>query len=1005
MSSLRLICTPLGQSARSEFYQELKAMEQGRGVIVLPNRLLQEEAVRNGVECIGIDSLASKILNKNGYVSFNQINRRSQELIVEDLLATLVEQGALPYFAALSDKEGFIKAMTSLVGQLSRSGANQEEINAIFNTWGRDGQAGEKDKEVNLLYQFYRSYLQTKNWFDLEGKYRLAIKVLQKDKVQIPWQKIYFCDFYSFDGLQKEFITALGKRVALTVGLCYEKEAVDERAKLFAAARDTYNDLLLHGFVEETKPKVDANAFPCAKMQLDLGRDCQRVAATEAVQLYSFSSREQEVRWGLTQVKDLLRQGVSSKDILVSVRDLNMYNGIHATADEYGIPLSLPKTGKLSVQPVTELALLLLQAKADTHDGAEAYFKLLTCELGKLLFAADGEQADALRQEYFFKTRSNAQEKVHELMEDDLLARYDQFIENLPWSAVLSGYGQQLQDFVEQLQLEKHLGALYKEGRLPLPAVAGAIKAKQSLLDCIKALVEDYRRCGKEDLSVTLSQWQELLRDAVAQAELTLQHGRQDGVTVAEVTSVAGLQFAYVFLLGVREGEFPKANNENWIYSDRERKELKEQGPLMLALPSTAQSYAEDAYFFGATVAAARKQLVLTFFKDDEAGASPYIALVQRLFADGEIENNPAKEDASPAEASKNSKLGDVAWLEQSCGHATLAAAMADKDRQQNEKLSGILEDDALQQDVRKFVGSGFNATGLEVYAQCPFRYLGEKVWKQSAFQAAEDVMDPRDEGTLLHNVLATFIGRHLQEKLTKYPLATLQDELSQDFAAASAALEEKGVQNLAIWQVEGPRLLQLLQRWLAFEYEDQGEWQGYTPMAVEWDFSSKNGKPLPLKLTDGSRVTLNGRIDRVDSDGQHVFVTDYKRSASAAPDKSAMEQHLDLQLPVYMLAAAQMAKPQLPVGGTYFVLKDSARKSSFVLSDVNNPGIPCKEEKDWDACKLAWEKMLRDYIEGIYQGKFAVEPQKCDAYCALKDICRYNVLPKVKEEGDGANE
>ena len=108
---------------------------------------------------IGIDTLATKILNMNGYVTFHQINRRSQELIVEDFLHTLAEQKQLDYFGELIEKHGFIKAMTSLVGQLSRSGSTQQEIINVLLDWGRSGNLGQKDKEVALLYQFYRQYL------------------------------------------------------------------------------------------------------------------------------------------------------------------------------------------------------------------------------------------------------------------------------------------------------------------------------------------------------------------------------------------------------------------------------------------------------------------------------------------------------------------------------------------------------------------------------------------------------------------------------------------------------------------------------------------------------------------------------------------------------------------------------------------------------------------------------------------------------------------------------
>ena len=239
----KLFITPLGNSCRKKFCEELQEIEYGIGAIVLPNRIVMDDVRKKyaNVEAIGIDTLATKILNMNGYVTFHQINRRSQELIVEDFLHTLAEQKQLDYFGELIEKHGFIKAMTSLVGQLSRSGSTQQEIINVLLDWGRSGNLGQKDKEVALLYQFYRQYLKNKQWFDLEGKYRLALYVLQDEQAKLPWQRLYFCDFYSYDALQLELIKALSKRCKVQIGLCYEKNLEGtEREKLFAATKSTY---------------------------------------------------------------------------------------------------------------------------------------------------------------------------------------------------------------------------------------------------------------------------------------------------------------------------------------------------------------------------------------------------------------------------------------------------------------------------------------------------------------------------------------------------------------------------------------------------------------------------------------------------------------------------------------------------------------------------------------------------------------------------------------------
>ena len=72
----KLFITPLGSSCRTKFCEELQKLEYGEGAIVLPNRLLLEDVRKKyaNVEAIGIDTLATKLLNLNGYLDFHQIS-------------------------------------------------------------------------------------------------------------------------------------------------------------------------------------------------------------------------------------------------------------------------------------------------------------------------------------------------------------------------------------------------------------------------------------------------------------------------------------------------------------------------------------------------------------------------------------------------------------------------------------------------------------------------------------------------------------------------------------------------------------------------------------------------------------------------------------------------------------------------------------------------------------------------------------------------------------------
>lgn len=1031
----KLVRVPLGYSARKIFVRELEQLPFGEGVLVLPNRLLMDEVKQSSsVLCMGLDTLANKLLNLNGYVDFKEISRRSQELIVEDLITYMegnkslerLDKKPLSYFGVLAKKVGFVKAMTSLIDQIACSGATREQLINSLKAWDREPYLKEKDEGVANVYLLYRQYLENNKWFDLAGKYRLALETLAKKQCKVPWKKVYVSDFYSLDKLQIEFLQKLAQRCEVTVGMMYEldRENSAEREKIFAASMATYQSFLngatsvetaeacvgrkvvFHELVLTDK-ELGQKELPEDIAQLrNLGKKAELVCA-QHVHTYEFTGREKEMRWVLADVKARMLAGVEASELVVAVRDLNTYSGLRLLADEYGIPVSLPKTTTLAVQPLAELVSLLLAAVSNTHEGALAYLRLLTSELLPLLVDSDVEKLDELREDKYFVSREEAQLAVQaKVAEEDLLQVIDSSIARVKKYDSVAGYCAWLKEFIGQLPLEQRLGSLYKHGRVALDALTACLRARDEYLKMLDSLQEDYVRCGREKEQISLNDWQSLLAEAAKAVQLVLERGRADGVLITSVVNVQGLSFDYVYIMGVRESEFPKIDNENWIYNDKERAMLTTAG---VNLPNTALAYAEDAFFFANTIVAARKELTLTWFSEENIGASVYIEAVQKLFKDLKTQAAPALGVASAKELKRLGTEVEELWLKENIAAEVLRAAQADARRSAEPQgvYNGVLADAALVRRVRKALGTEFSASMLEIYAQCPFRYLGERVWREQLFAAKDDAVQPADEGSFLHAALARFVGEHLQEKLTQQPLEELLAELELAFADICEEFVREGkIVSGSLWQAEQPRLLRLLQNWLRFEYADQKRWTGFTPAAVEWDFSSKNGKPLHLKLSDRSDVALVGRLDRIDSDGERVFVTDYKRSN--APSSKDLLTGFDLQLPVYLLAVAErFAKGKKVCGGAYFVLKDNQRKAKVVLEAVGNsdlpvPKKPAPELSSWESFAEFCQKLLAGYIEAIYAGNFAMQPRRCDQFCQLRDICR---LSELQAEGGAYDE
>lgn len=1080
-----LYCAPLGQSARNMFCQELRKLP--RGILVLPNSKLNEQVQRQyGVRSTSLDKLASKILQLNGYANYKEINRRTQEIIVQELVKKLLSEGRLGYFAKLAEKKGFVGSITSLIGQLSRSGVSVEELNSAIEAWDRQDSQGLKDKEITLLYREYCLELKKHCWCDLEGKYLLALEALTKENPVLPWTHIYLSDFYTLDALKLQLVRALARVCQVKIGISYEKN----REAIFKAVDSTYGFLVgFFGLAEPvTEPETDS---PMRRALLDylwVDQPVNEKPMTDNVHTVSFRSRDEEMRWVLTEVKSLLqgrstlcgadKSSVAADDIVLVVRDLTQYSGLRRLADEYGVPISLPKTTALASQPITRFVELVFEAMEQSHQGAQAYFKLLESSLGRLLFSVDGEKLAKLQQEKYYKNPKEVKERLRyeqeqgTCPEDNILDIVNEYLVSVPYKAELESYVAGVLQLLNDLQLDQIFGRMYKDSilgkvestsHITMKQLQEMLLAKDFLVKALTGLSGDYAACEKNGYMCSLSEWRQLFWDAVKNVNIVLSAGRQDGVLVTEAVNMQGLKRDYVFILGMREGEFPSGKTENWLYDDSEREFLgknyrlssnkfyndQERGELLslgVDMPNTALAYAEDAFFFASAVTAAEKALVLTWVEDDENSVSRYVEAVQKIFANVKTEKPLSKVPASANELYCLGRSCDEEWLRKQVGDVVLDVAEVDIRRQNysaawNKNVSirkkqdlikagdlpadtefeeltdaeqsllkldgrynGVLST-SLQGAVRKKVGSHFSPSALEAYASCPFMYLGRRVWKQSENDNRDDTLNKLDEGNIYHSVMERFISRYIKCKLTQLPAEeqeVLAQRLEEIFEEVCREAIAQGILVAnEVWNSEKPRMLRNLQKWLDFELLDQEYMSLVIPAATEWEFD------VALKELEymGSKVYLQGKIDRIDASDDKALVTDYKRTEGSAKSTAKLLKGLDMQMPIYTLAVeAKFEGGKQILGETYYAIADGKRVKTALFESSGNPLL--KNSRDF---KLTWDEFrqqslnyLKLYIVGIYNGNFNVMEQRdCSIFCPLQDVCRYRELQQLGRDGD----
>jgi hypothetical protein len=232
-------------------------------------------------------------------------------------------------------------------------------------------------------------------------------------------------------------------------------------------------------------------------------------------------------------------------------------------------------------------------------------------------------------------------------------------------------------------------------------------------------------------------------------------------------------------------------------------------------------------------------------------------------------------------------------------------------------------------------IADELSPTRLESYATCPRRYLLERELrlKERFLPEATDQMEPRDRGTMVHDILATYVG----ERINDGAPASLDRLLEIAEVRFGAAADEGRCGPPLMARVERATLIRELRR---FFEEDTLE-----PVAVELGFGrlgasddvaedrlepsadvaalGRSVGAVELELAGGRTARFGGSVDRIDlGPGQSLVVSDYKtgrESAASALKRDPVAGGTKLQLALYALAARAYRTLDGPVHARYW--------------------------------------------------------------------------------------
>ncbi len=984
-------------------------------------------------------SLAEAVLEAN-HEPARRLSGAQRELLLTDVVQKLYRDGVAGKLGPVANLPGFVAGLGRLIMELKQSRVSADQWLELAN------EAGLGNHPVTpVLHEVYLAYQQRLKTVGLHDEPGLLWELhdLLQDGKQKPLEslKLLLVDgFDEFTRAQLDILRLLAEGAeGVVITLCLEKDG-----ESFPLAKATQDELL--------------GLWPEAQVEWLQGPDD---IPDERVTIIGAPGPLAEVREVARAIKSRLQAtGGDPEDHAVVVRSLDAYETVlREVFQSYGLPVELPRGPLLGQSPAVQAVLDVLQVLEGDfqRDDVVQLLNSTYVDEGKL---QQGTGTPSLSAEAFERVAREAHvisgpdhwAKQLLLLQERLQAEHQAASKGQTEDAE----GNRVRDvsLIEQAQEQceraQSLFTRLRELLQPLETATSAKAAVQALTNALQALGVVERaeslptKTGGQDTDRDLiardraallrlfgllreyGEATDVLGTAACAAGESAFHDLQAFVTAAVATErlpretdwggavrvvsadqVAGHRFPHVYVLGLREGEFPQQIGPDAFFDEGARQSLRYDGRLVLSTREGQR--ARETMHFHRAVGAAGETLTLTWPTSDAKGAQqlrsslledllethPGWAQQQKLVSRSQVIARPAHQAASLGElltaVCGQSEPGQVKGLLADLLDQDSADSIVDRIAVEAKRQSAAAPDayDGVMGDaeIRKLLAGPlfgpdhvFSASQFDTYAQCPMRFFLQRVLRLQELEDPDEDLQATDLGNLMHRVLANFF-REMPADRKEVPLSEsdLETELERMAQCLDTVRKETETVGLLPHKALAAVLYTQVSRDLLAVLRNEVKVQQGGPKGPQ-EYVRDCELPYEMYLADND-LRVVGRIDRVDQViGGGVKVYDYK--SGEGPTETKVRQGLATQLPLYVqgLKALDAYKEAVVEGCGYYQVRGKAHlKKVPSKSDLQTVVESCL-----DAIKAS--------VKGLRAGIFPPLPaDRCLAHCTYRTICRYS--------------
>ncbi len=888
-----------------------------------------------------------------------ELNDIAIRRLVHHTLQQMEQDGEISSFVPVIDKPGFTDTMVAWLREVKSQGIHPDDVSAHANTCG-----GERDRQLAALYQRYQRFLQVSNTSDADGQLWLAAEALEGDaSLFLHDGPLFIFGFDQYTPIQLRIINQLAGRYShCTIYLTWDNERNDSSLSLTRLAQ-TRHDLAssLQPSVQILKASTHRRTEPALEyLRSILFESANKEPYADpgpAIRMVEAPSREEEMRWAIRAVKQLILDGVSCSEVVIAAPKPGIYCRLAATvATEYGVPIKVEQT--LDNSPAVSALLNILGLYPDfswrqTFQALRSPYirqSYLSPEQLDLLDQLTRERPVVGGKEqwqyalYPLTLKSNDSDDDEDRSAPPLVSQIE--------AEELTNLAHDLLSFFEQVTppdandfrtyavwFQESILGLFTDNLNPdeldqggdnpsldvLRCCADGPYAERDLLAIQHVLSALRQLLTATDLVAAVDNrqtWSEFVSEfaAMLPAIAVQSDSNVEAISFSPLAAIRSLPTDHLLVLGLSEGEFPPPPRPDPLYTPQERQDH----PLRLRNIRDG----DDACLWWQVLGNCRKRLTLLRPWADDGGAvwppSPYWNEVRSRFSSLEVCHITTAATLTSDQAASHNELitvlaqASAAEVPQPLGatwrHAHEANALMTLRRSWSAPgvYEGILEADDLLDELQLDFGPAhiWSASRLNRYGNCPFAFFAEQLLKLEARTDPVEGLDAAQRGSILHAILERLYGEMAEHRIFPSPdrfdnvlklLETACELVFQD------APQRYGFRPSTLWRHEQSELKGLLATLLEWESDANELTQEYEPYRQEVAFGIGRIPPVTVDGIDGTEFYLRGFIDRVDRNLDGVLrIVDYK-SGSTSYSKKDVQSGLALQTALYAVAAEEL--------------------------------------------------------------------------------------------------